>query len=207
MVFGQGLPNLKPHQLFGWPDTLVVHTNAGQAVDTAVVHESQDVYVDWAVFNDSLHAATNRFFISVFVDNNLRANWFSVGLAPQLPTWVSDGMIGKLEPGFRTIRLEIDSTGVIEESDETDNVVEQSVIVTTTNVIAARIFDARVTPEGAFAFNFLGSIGRRYDVEYSSGVDDWLPMETLTNVTGVATCIYPIAGNEQRSYRVRLLSP
>ena len=206
-VFGQSLPNLKPHQLSGWPDTLVVHTNLGQLKDAPIVRDDQNIYVDWAVFNAGLGAATNRFDVVVLVDNAPRRTWFSSGLLPQLWTWVNDGNIGKLNPGFHTIRLEIDPPGAVEESDETDNFVEQQVIVTSTNIIPVRLFDAGTTAEGLFAFSYLGSIGRRYRVEYSTGVTDWIPMDPVTNLTGVVSSLHPLAPNEQRSYRVRLLLP
>jgi len=206
-VFGQSLPNLKPHQLSGWPDTLVVHTNLGQLEDAPIVRDNQDIYVDWAVFNAGPGAATDRFDVVVLVDNAPRRTWFSSGLLPQLWTWVNDGNIGKLSAGFHTIRLEIDPAGAVAESDETDNSVEQQVVVTSTNIIPVRLFDAKTTPEGAFAFSFLGSIGRRYQVEFSTGVTGWTPMDPVTNLTGVVPCLYPLVPNEQRSYRVRLLLP
>jgi len=209
ITFGQGLPNLRPYRLAGWPDSLVVHTNVGEPLDTDVASESQTLYVGWAAVNDSAVDFTNLFYIRVVVDGVVKpqATRFSRGLPAHSWIWIADEYIGQLPNGFHNIRIDIDSDRRVTESNEDDNSVEQQVAITSTNIIPVRLYDTRSPAPGYFAFNILASTDQRYQVEYAVNVNEWQPLLVFTNRGGVFRFVDDNANLEQRCYRVRLLTP
>lgn len=206
-ILAQGLPNLRPYQFAGWPDSLVVHTNGGAHVDSSVIFDTQQVVVDWALINQSGQDVTNRFEIHLSVDETQRVVRYSPGLNAFFPNWVTDENIGRLSRGFHTIRVEFDATQVVAENNESDNSIEKRIYVATTNAIPIRLFDSRRLPNDTFEFKIEASAGRRYEIQSSALFNTWQSLHTFTNLAGVFRFVDDSAGIQNRSYRVRMLTP
>ena len=206
-ILAQGLPNLQPFQFPGWSDSLVVHTNGGPHADSSLIFDTQQVVVDWAVINQSGRDITNRFEIHLSIDGMPRIIRYSAGLNSFFWNWVTDENIGRLARGFHTVRVEFDATQVIAESNESDNSIEKRIYVATTNSIPIRLFDSRRMPDDVFEFKIEATAGRRYEIQSSALFDTWQSLHTFTNVAGVFRFVDDSEGIQNRSYRVRMLTP
>lgn len=126
---GGGLANLTPYKpgpnppkwTVNWSDKIVLAKTAGSKTDTALA-STDTIYVAWALANFGTAGTSVRFYSELYVDGFLRGTWYTdPPLASNFYAYVEDFSIGSLSGGTHTIRLKVDSTGVIPESDETDN--------------------------------------------------------------------------------------
>jgi M6 family metalloprotease-like protein len=125
-------PNLTPYQPSGWSDKIVVSKVTGTSTDSTGLTTGDTLYVDWAVINSGTAATDVRFYTHIYVDNVLQdISWYS---DPPLNAgfYVSalDYSIGTLSAGTHTIKIVTDSTGVIAESNESDNQYTKTITVT-----------------------------------------------------------------------------
>ncbi len=124
------LPNLAPFRPTGWASNLIVSTVAGTTTDSATFSPTNTIYVDWAVINSGPVSITTSFRIDLFVDNVLRNSWnITPPLAPSVYTYWPDYSIGSLTAGTHTIRVVADASGVIGESNESDNEYTRTIFV------------------------------------------------------------------------------
>lgn len=125
-----GLPNLVPHRPSGWSSNLVLSTVSGTTNDSAAFTPTNTIYVDWAVINNGSVAVASSFRIDLFVDNVLRNSWnISPPLNPSAYAYGLDYSIGLLSAGNHTIRIVADASGVVNESNETDNEYARTIFV------------------------------------------------------------------------------
>jgi hypothetical protein len=115
-------PNLTPYQPSGWSDKIVVSNAKGTNTDTNPIYSTDTLYVDWAVKNDSDVAISSTFNISLYIDNVQINTWYPDSLGAHYYGYVNDYPIGSLSQGTHVIKVIIDSTGVISETNESDNV-------------------------------------------------------------------------------------
>jgi hypothetical protein len=124
---GPSQPNLTPFAPSGWSNPIVVSKEAGTYSDDSPLLQSDTIYVDWAVINSGTAATAARFYTRLLLDGVEKAAWY---VDPPLdPNWyvhVDDYSLGQFSPGDHTIRIETDSTGVIAETSETDNVYQRT---------------------------------------------------------------------------------
>ena len=117
-----GQVNLTPFAPPGWSDKIVVSCTTGTSADSTELTTADTLHVDWAVKNNGPDATAAQFYTEIYVDGVLKESWYA---DPPLDvshyTAASDYNIGSLTAGSHTIRVKTDSTGVISESDETDN--------------------------------------------------------------------------------------
>ncbi|MDP6102514.1 MAG: CARDB domain-containing protein [Dehalococcoidia bacterium] len=85
-------------------------------------------YISWTVINDSRSNIDYTFFVDVYLNNVLAERWKSDGIgANQLISvtdWEALSTRVKLQPGTHKLKLVVDPTDLIPETDETDNVYE-----------------------------------------------------------------------------------
>ena len=63
-----------------------------------------------------------QFYSYLYVDNVYRTSWYtSPPLNPNYYSYVLDYSIGKLSIGTHTIKITTDATGLVNESNESDN--------------------------------------------------------------------------------------
>jgi subtilase family serine protease len=122
-------PNLIPYKPSTWDNVLVVSSNTGTSTTTSPIFNNQTLYVDWAVINNSTVAITQTFYSKLYVDGVLSGTWYTSGLGAGAWAYKLDHDIGKLTPGSHTIRIETDVTGVVTESNESDNYYSRTITV------------------------------------------------------------------------------
>ncbi|RYD84488.1 MAG: M6 family metalloprotease domain-containing protein, partial [Verrucomicrobiaceae bacterium] len=148
-------PNLTPYQPLGWSNKIVVSTVQGTTTDSTVLSPNDALYVDWAVLNNGSGSTGAQFFTQLYVDNVLKATWFSdPPIHTNNYTYVIDYALGSLAPGSHSIRIKTDSTGVITESNEADNEYTRTITVGsssfTINTNASPLSGGTTTGAGSF---------------------------------------------------------
>jgi hypothetical protein len=132
-VTNSSLPNVVPYQPSGWSDKIVVSTGTGTSTDSGSYSTTDTLYVDWAEANIGLAATGPTFSSDLYVDGVFRQSWqtnFSLGVGAS--AFVQDYSIGSLSAGPHTIKIVIDSTNTITESNESDNEYTKTIIVGST---------------------------------------------------------------------------
>ena len=123
--------NLVPLKPPGWSDRIVVSNQQGNTTDSPVLTSSDTLYVDWAVKNTGTLAATDSFKISLSVDGQVKQTWISsTAMGPGSWRWDLDFSIGSLSLGSHTVTIVADPTGVVAESNESDNTYTKTITVT-----------------------------------------------------------------------------
>lgn len=112
---------MTPYQPSGWSDKIVVCNSTGSQTDDSPLYSTEELFIDWAVINRG-NPTESQFFTQLYVNNVLLQTWYT---DPPLPTnyycFVKDFNLGKYSVGTYTVRIVTDATGVISESDETNN--------------------------------------------------------------------------------------
>jgi M6 family metalloprotease-like protein len=130
-VTASTLPNLTPYQPSGWSDKIVVSKTTGTNTDSSPLYTTDTLYVDWAVLNNGTAATTSTFYTKLYVDGVEKQSWYyNPPLNVNYYTYVTDYSIGTLSAGTHTIKIVADATGVISESNESDNEYTKTITVT-----------------------------------------------------------------------------
>jgi uncharacterized repeat protein (TIGR01451 family) len=115
-----GTPNLTLVRPAGWSDRLVVSSAPGTNIDSGTA--SDPLFLDFAVGNAGTAAASAYFTMKLFVDGVLmRTIERQLALAVNGVYRVEDVALPPLGPGPHTLRVQVDTAGIVSESDETDN--------------------------------------------------------------------------------------
>ncbi len=127
-------PNLTPYKPATWSDKIVVSnvtgTHTGSALST-----TDTLYVDWTGLNNGGAATSTRFYIELYVDGAIRNTWyFDPPLYRYYYAYAEDFSIGQLSAGQHTIRVKLDSTRAVAESNEYDNAYTKTITVTRPNL-------------------------------------------------------------------------
>jgi subtilisin len=132
VVYGQvsSEPNLTPYQPTGWSDKIVVSNVQGTNTDSLTLSTTDTIYVDFAEINDGNAATAARFYSTLYVDG---VGKFTGYCDPPLNSYSycywQDITIGSLLAGTHTIKLVVDSTNTIIESNEYDNEYTKTILV------------------------------------------------------------------------------
>ena len=131
------LPDLCPYTPAGWSGSLVLSTESQNATNSTATSFSPNdaIYVSLAVVNLGV-GFSDDFNWALYVDDSLRttgANWGSGLAANGYSRWFALP-IGPLPPGTHTIKVMYDYAGRLDESDESNNTVTRTVIVSGTVV-------------------------------------------------------------------------
>jgi kumamolisin len=125
-----GGPNLTPYQPAGWSDKLVISNSTGTSTDSTNLQPTDTLYLDWAVTNTGNTATALTFYTALYVDGVLTQTWsVDPPLNPGAYSSISDYSIGSLSPGTHTIRVNVDSTNTVGESNESDNQYTKTITV------------------------------------------------------------------------------
>ena len=124
-------PNLVGHTPDGWPGPVVIASATGRR-GSGPIDLKGEQYVSLAVANVGGAGIGRDFFVDLYFDEYLVQRFPIRGSldAGRFVSWTDYGHLGdlvQLAPGRHTIRMVIDSTGLVAESDETDNVYEMTV--------------------------------------------------------------------------------
>lgn len=124
-------PNLTVFTPEGWDGPLVISSRRGQTA-TGPVETGRDQYVTFAVANFGDTGTDRGFFVDLYYDEYLVQRFpMQASLsASHFVSWSDFERLGdavRLSPGTHTLRLVIDATDLVIESDESDNVIEIAV--------------------------------------------------------------------------------
>lgn len=129
-------PDLAPYTPAGWDGPVVVSSVAGTHSTTVPIPSGATAYLDFAAINQGTEATTVSYYHEIYVDDVLKGSWFTG--PPHTPTYfvyVADHSLGVLADGLHEVRYVIDSSGVIAESNEINNVHTMYVAVGQTNLV------------------------------------------------------------------------
>jgi hypothetical protein len=177
--------------------------------DAPALSDSQDIFISWAVLNNfDGGSTTNRFYTQLFLDGILNHTWYSDGLDAGFYSYSVGYNIGKIAAGAHTLRLDTDATGVVAESDETDNSFTKNILVAPGGSSAPQLGGLARLADGTFQFSLTGIPSRIYEIQSSSNLLNWSVLATLqnSNLNGVLQFSDTGATNlDHRFYRARLL--
>ena len=159
--------NLTAYQPTGWDNKIVLSTVTGTRTTAATINDNQTIYLDWAAINDGTVNITQTFSSMLYIDDVLLYTYNTPGLNSNSYTTISDAVVGPLSAGTHSVKIVIDATGVVSESNESDNDYTR-----TYTVIVNTCTDVNLTP-------FL-----------PSGWDDKLVLSIVTGTHTSATTIY-----------------
>lgn len=122
-------PNLTPYKPTGWCDTLVVSKTTGTYEDDVPFGNADPLYLDFSVLNSDSSEAP-AFGISIYVDGALTGTVYTDATLPGRSFFsTEDYVIGPLPEGNHALKIVVDSEGVIQETNESDNEASKTITV------------------------------------------------------------------------------
>ena len=119
--------NLAPFTPVGWRLPLIAAGAPGPRT-SAELSLDGSTFLSWAVINNSPNDIDYDFFVDVYLDDVLVERWTANGLESNLfislNDWDNLPSRVDLRPGTHTLKLVADSTDLVPETDESDNVYE-----------------------------------------------------------------------------------
>ena len=123
------LPDLKPYTPSGWSAPLVVSASSTSTMGATVFSSDASLYLNWAFCSANADAA-ETFYTQLYVDGSLFQTWHTVnGLNKDCYASVKGFSLGNLNVGIHTLRIVTDSTGIVTESNESNNSYEITITV------------------------------------------------------------------------------
>jgi hypothetical protein len=122
-------PNLTPYRPKGWSDKIVVSSGKGTNTDSSILYNTQNLYVDFGVLNDSQMPIGSRYSVELYVDEEKKDSREWDALKGCHYGYLEDYPIGSLSAGPHSIRVKVNSTGLIDESNAGDNQYEKTITV------------------------------------------------------------------------------
>ena len=84
--------------------------------------------ISWAIGNDGAHTVNDSFYVDLYFDGVVVERWISDGMSTNvfasITEWTGLADVARLTPGTHILKLVVDSTRLIVETDETDNTFE-----------------------------------------------------------------------------------
>jgi len=119
--------NIAPFTPENWVLPLVATGMSGPDKTTELSVDGT-TYISWAVINDSSNSIDYTFFVDVYLNDVLVERWQSTGIgANQLISvtdWEALSTRVRLQPGTHTLKLVVDPTDLVPETNEFDNIYE-----------------------------------------------------------------------------------
>lgn len=134
-------PNLTPYTPSGWDFPLVPSSSPGtHTVDT--LYADQPTYIDLAVINNGEASTSGEFYIRVYEDGNqIGEGSYSSDLPPGWYVYLED-WAHTFSAGYHTLKMVVDPTGAIDESNEGDNSWERQFYWETTTLAEVELVNA-----------------------------------------------------------------
>ncbi|MFH1560588.1 MAG: CARDB domain-containing protein [Chloroflexota bacterium] len=119
--------NIAPFTPRNWVLPLVASGRPGpyQAAELSVDGET---YISWAVINNSRNSIDYTFYVDVYLDDVLAERWKGNGVGANqfisITDWEGLPTRVRLQPGTHMLKLVVDPTNLVPETDEVDNIYE-----------------------------------------------------------------------------------
>lgn len=129
-TFSVAGPNLAPFQRAGYGDKIVVSKTSGATSDSPSINADDAVFAAFGLINSGNTVTGIGTTAVLTLDGNIvaQAN-ISAALAAGADTGSIGIALGTLSAGVHTLQLTVDSTAVLSETDETDNVYTKTFVV------------------------------------------------------------------------------
>lgn len=115
-----GTPNLAPYTPSGWSFPIVPSSVQGtNTVNT--LYTGQPTYIDLAMINNGTSRAWGKAYICLYLDGVEIGQWYASHLRPNYYATVIDWSYTVNNAGTHTLRIVVDCTNRISESNENDN--------------------------------------------------------------------------------------
>jgi predicted secreted protein len=118
------LPDLLPYAPSGW-DYPVVPARVPGGTQVTVLYAGQPTYIDLSVGNAGNDTA-GFFYICLYLDGDEIGSWWDENLLPGYYDYMTDVSYTVLAPGEHALRMVADCTGLLAESDESNNAFEHT---------------------------------------------------------------------------------
>ena len=128
--------DLEPFKRSGWGDKLIVTKNQGQQYTDTSFTPNDELYISYSYLNCGTSTIPYSTIQSkIYVDNNETITRTYQGtIEPNYGAYANDKSIGKLSDGTHTIKMVVDSTNAIAETNESNNEYSVTVNVGTATV-------------------------------------------------------------------------
>ena len=193
------LPNLTPVQPAGWSDKIVVTRTPGTTTDSTGLTVSDTLYVDWAVTNNGTGPTTNAFLTYLYVDGVMKTNWSTPSpLNTNGLVAVTNYSIGSLSEGSHTIQITADATGVVAETNETDNSYSKPIFVNFANLAAPTLISpanssSGQSPQPTFTWSAIGGAAGYRIIAATNAAD--LPSDPSATNGGASVVVDDVAAS------------
>ncbi|MBQ3808461.1 MAG: RHS repeat protein, partial [Kiritimatiellae bacterium] len=121
-------PDLRPCMASGWSAPLVVSASEDSTQGATSFLDTDSLYVSWIIDCGNVNAE-GTFYTCLYVDDVLQTYWYTEGLQRDYYTWVKGYSLGALSAGTHKVRIVTDATGVVTESDKSNNSFETTITV------------------------------------------------------------------------------
>ncbi len=121
-------PNLKPTVLSTWSDSILVASSSSSSSDAETYFDGTNYYVRFAFTNDSSVAIEESFTVKCYLDDVNVKTYVVEPMAIGANRSFSFST-GALALGAHTIRVELDTDNVVDESNKFDNVYAKTIVV------------------------------------------------------------------------------
>lgn len=172
-------PNLKPTALSTWDDSILFCGSASSSTEPETYFDGTNYYARFAFTNDSSVAIETPFTVKCYLDEALVKTYEVEPMAIGANRSFSFST-GALSIGSHTLRVELDTNGVVDESNEFDNIYARTIVVTSGD----DDFEPNDSIEEAYDFGALAGPSS-YSLNAQGGQDeDWFKFTTVSE--GVA---------------------
>lgn len=122
-------PNLVAVVPKGWDDSVVATSYVGHTSKSGPLSVNVRTYIRYGFANKGLSSIPGRVLVDIYLDDTLvlRDSWSRVlaGSVIERQPWRDIQQVLYLTPGSHTLRIVLDPTNLIDETDESDNVFEK----------------------------------------------------------------------------------
>ena len=118
----------------------MVSSVKGTNTDSTILYNTQNLYVDFAVLNDSQMPIGSNHSVDLYVDGVLKDSSGMGSTKGCHYGYLKDYPIGSLSAGTHSIRVKVNSTGLIDESNAGDNQYEKTITVVSSEQAERGVF-------------------------------------------------------------------
>ncbi len=120
-----------------WSDKIVVSKTTGTSTDSSPFYTTDTLYVDYAYEETNDKTVTTAFYVELYVDGVKKDTKYQSSLSSGYYGSKTDFSIGKLSAGTHTIKMKVDSTNAVAETNESDNEYSRTITVISSKTLSS----------------------------------------------------------------------
>ncbi len=197
------LPNLTPYQPPGWSAPIIVSTASESVIDSSLFLSTDTLYVNWSVINNGDAPTAATFTMLLYIDgvSTLESSLGSPFVPGSYLGFYPSVTLGSLSAGPHTLKLVVDSTNAVDESNENDNTYSKTI-----TVVSPPVCTFSISP----ASNSIGAVGGNGQVAITASKDclwsatsnaGWINLTSGINGNANGVVGYSVAANTATTSR------